>query len=354
MTQITHLKVLRYPELLEGPLRPLHWDVDPSSVCDHRCRGCPYIYDGAEKGLADPMLGVIRPGMAKKARGFLDFDAFQHFVADAQYRGARAITFVGGGEPTLHPRFADMCVHTHEAGLKFGIVTHLGGDYGEAAFEAMGRATWIRVSLNAGTAQTYLKHQGRAHFYRAIDNMARLENKTRIGASFLITDDNWAEIVEAARRVRTFGGHYIQYKPLIETDASPPLPAGVAELLGVAKTLETETFKVLDQWSDRRKELAAHARGEFSGPCHVSRWNPKLGADGVIYTCCELAYSVEGRLGSIYEEPLSVILDRAQDGGIKDQSSCPHCWAKPVNTMINDGTITHCQPPPESDDQEFL
>lgn len=364
-TQITPFKLARYKEILTGPVRPVHWDVDPSTVCDHTCRDCPYIYEDAAS-VRDPMLGVLRPETAKNKRTLLNSGVFALFVAEAAAYGAKAITFVGGGEPTLHPRFVDMMDVVRGHGLKFGVITHLGRKYSPAFFDALSHATWVRVSVNAGTRETYLKHQGKDHFTQALANMLLLrqyvdlkpdKSTPRIGMSFLITQDNWQELKQAAALAQTWGAHYIQIKPIIESPimgtSYKGLEAQITEALREVKTLETEDFQVVAQWTERWEELRRHERGEFSGRCHVPRFNPKLGANGVVYTCCELAYSDEGALGSIYDESLKTILGRAGQSCM-EMKACPHCWDKPLNTIINDGKIDELQPPPESVDQEFV
>lgn len=352
-TQITPMKLARYPELLSGPVRPIHWDVDPSSVCDHGCRGCPYIFDGP----IDPMLGVARPESAKDKRTFIDNDVFVNFLSDAIDHGAKAITFVGGGEPTIHPSFKMMMLATHVLGLKFGVVTHLGRKYDPSFFDALKLATWVRVSVNAGTRETYLRHQAKDHFDQALANIETAAKLgTRIGMSFLITDDNYGEVALAAWKAKGAGASYIQFKPIIEVElgkAYEKIEDHIVEGLSAARMYDDENFQVLDQWSARLEELRQHSRGEFSGRCHVPRFNPKLGANGVVYVCCELAYSTEGAVGSIYEEPLATILERAGQK-FMEMHDCPHCWNKPLNTLINEGRVDELVAPPESIDQEFV
>jgi len=352
-TQITHLKLARYPELLAGPVRPIHWDVDPSSVCDHRCRGCPYIFDGP----IDPMLGVVRPESHVARRTLLELATFLRFLDQAVENGCKAITFVGGGEPTIHPDFTRMMQAATERGVKFGVITHLGRKYSPDFFKALAHATWVRVSVNAGTPDTYQRHQGKDHFTQAIDNMeTAAEHGTRVGMSFLITNDNYEEIVLAAAHTKAVGGHFIQYKPIIELElgkAYEGIEEAIAKRLEAARGLVEDGFQVIDQWSSRFEELRRHERGEFKGLCHVPRFNPKLGANGIVYTCCELAYSEEGAIGSIYDEPLVDILERAGKKCM-EMSKCPHCWDKPLNTLINEGRLGEAQVPPESIDKEFV
>lgn len=360
-TQITPLKLARYPELLTGPVRPIHWDVDPSTACDHSCRGCPYIYDGGDEGVADPMLGVVREQTAKKNRQLLDFNAFADFLDEASRLGCKAITFVGGGEPTMHPRFTRMMQLIPAFEMKFGVITHFGRKYNPDFFRALQQATWVRVSLNAGTRETYLKHQGKDDFNQALENIAIASavHGIRIGVSFLVTEDNWSEIYLAAVVARDAGAAFLQYKPIIETgEIGATLKRYVLPIqteLSMARGLETDRFQVLDQWSGRIDELKEHAAQSFSGACHVPRFNPKLGANGVVYSCCELAYNDAAALGSIYIDSLDTILQRAGERcGQIDMARCPHCWDKRVNKLINEGAFDQAVPPPSSVDEEFV
>lgn len=350
-TAITPFKLVRYADRLSGQVRPIHWDVDPSSVCDHRCRSCPYIFDGP----IDPMLGVIRPESAPARRTFLEYDRLMRFFDEAKARGGRALTFVGGGEPTLHPRITEILAGAYQRGFKFGLVTHLGRLYPDALFDILSSASWIRISVNAATRATYLEHQGRDDFDQAIRNAARLSGRgPRVGLSFLVTEDNYREIVPAAELAQRTGCAYIQFKPLISPQLEQLYAHAGAEIrahLDAAVARADGSFQVLDQFADRLAELQQHARGEFTGACWVPRFNPKLGANGVVYSCCELAYSDAGRVGSIYDEPLAAILDRAPR---MEMARCPHCWDKPLNRIINDGRLSSVAPPPASDDQEFV
>lgn len=301
------------------------------------------------------MLGVNRPESVPARRTFLDFDRLIRFFDEARARGGRALTFVGGGEPTLHPRIIEILERAHERGFKLGLVSHLGRTYEDELFAILAKATWIRISINAATRMTYLGHQGRDDFEQTIANTARLCGRgPRVGMSFLVTEDNYGEIVSATELAKRTGCAYIQFKPLIEPQLEKIYAGREREIraqLDAAAERADDSFQVLDQFADRLAELQRHARGEFAGACWVARFNPKLGANGVVYACCELAYSDAGRVGSIYEEPLAAILDRVPR---LEMSRCPHCWDKPLNQIINEGRLSSVAPPPASDDQEFV
>jgi MoaA/NifB/PqqE/SkfB family radical SAM enzyme len=354
-TQITPLKLVRYQDRLTGPIRPIHWDVDPSTVCDHRCRNCPYIYEGEGP---DPMLGVVRPGTFVQNRELLNLQAFERFMAYAKEHGCEAVTFVGGGEPTMHPAFVEMMECCIELGLKFGLISHFGRKtYDHRFYTALSKATWVRASVNAAKRETYLAHQGRDDFDRVLANInVAAHHDIRIGYSFLVTGENWQEAIAAAFVARQSGAAFIQYKPLIEVELGKTyegIEQSIVEALKLAEAAQTDSFQVLNQWTPRMAELRQHACATFKGKCHVPKFNPKLGADGNVYSCCELAYADRGRVGSIYEESPVAIYEKLGQVYL-DQAECPHCWDKPVNTLINEGKLGESPVPPPSVDQEFV
>lgn len=363
-TVVSPLKFVRFAERLTGPPRPPHYDWDWSSRCGHRCPSCFFV-DLDDKNRDMAMEGVLRPFMAPEHRTYFDRERALRLIDEIVAEGGRAVTLVGGGEPTMHPAFVELANRLVISGLKVGLISHFGLKYPPEFFEAVARFTWVRVSVNAATADTYAVRQGTtpAEFQRVLHNIALLRAVRtgalpRIGYSFLVAPENVGEIHRAAVMAKGAGADYIQYKPLItekREDLYRHLGPKITKGLKDARAVETPEFQVLDQFQARLEELGEHWDMDFRGQCHVPRMNPKVCASGIVQVCCEYAYSETGKLGDLYEDDLRTILDRIPAVAAQiDMAECPPCYDKRWNKIINEGRIAEVRPPPESPDQDFV
>lgn len=353
---ITAWKALLFKDRVNR-LAPIHWDIDLTSVCNHRCPGCFYI--GLPEDGFDASQGVFR----EVKNGILPTDLVLRTVKDIPKVGGKAITFVGGGEPTLHPKIIDIFKEVKANNLKFGLISHLGLNYKPEFFEALLPASWVRVSTNAATAKTYSKMQGikEDEFNRVCNNISHFSQLGgRIGVSFLIHPDNVHEISWASIIFSKLGARYIQYKPYI-TDKHEHLWAGyeddIEKELKKAKTYETPIFKVVDQFVGRKQQLLDYWHLKPCGKCWVARFNPKITANGKVYQCCELAYSDTGILGDLNVNTLEEMINSGSwEKAEKDINTdkCPPCWERDLNRSINDGSFHSMKPPPETLDAEFI
>jgi MoaA/NifB/PqqE/SkfB family radical SAM enzyme len=116
----------RFSKFLRGEkVYPINIEVSPSHTCNAKCPWC--FYAGTH---------------VKKNIGMMDTAVLTKFLNDAANLGVNAITWTGGGEPTLHPDFAAMSELVHALGMKQGLFTNalLKPTYNPSLFE------WIRVS----------------------------------------------------------------------------------------------------------------------------------------------------------------------------------------------------------------
>lgn len=356
-TAITAWKALNFKDRLEK-IAPVHWDIDLTMICNHRCPGCFYIGlpdDGYDSGL-----GVYRD---MKTGTILDREIALSTIAQIPEVGGKAITFVGGGEPTLHRNIVEIFSAVKKANLKFGLISHFGLTYKQEFFDALYGASWVRVSINAATAKTYSKMQGikEDEFNRVIKNIktyAKMGGK--IGVSFLVHPDNVNEISQAAELFSGAGAAYIQYKPYI-TDQKEALWQDIKETvsseLSKANTFASSKFQVLDQFQSRLTMLKEFWNLKPCGKCWVPRFNPKITANGKVYVCCELAYSDRGILGDLN---LTDLKDMTTSGSWEkaelgiDTDKCPPCWERDLNRAINDSSFHSMKPPPDTVDSEFI
>lgn len=214
--QVARARHAGEPEPAPPSLAPISINLDLTTACNFRCAHCidwdvlntPHKYQ--EEELRDE-LRLMRE------------------------RGLRSVILIGGGEPTLFPRFPDFVAFLKELGLQVAIVSN--GSRGDRLAEAarhMDAGDWIRLSLDAASNELF------AAMHRPVSRKLDLDGicawiprikesnpQVRVGFSFIIVwrgasrDDealheNIHEILPAAERARRSGFDYIAFKPVLE------------------------------------------------------------------------------------------------------------------------------------------
>jgi sulfatase maturation enzyme AslB (radical SAM superfamily) len=152
-------------------------------------------------------------------------------------RGLRSVILLGGGEPTLYPRFPAFVAFLKELGLQVAIVTN--GSRGAVLAEAaahMDERDWIRLSLDSGSNELFVAMHRPAKPDLDLDSICewipRIKERgprVRVGFSYVIVwggaardgeeiYENIHEIELAAERAKRAGFDYIAFKPVLERD----------------------------------------------------------------------------------------------------------------------------------------
>ena len=189
--------------------------LDPTLDCNARCAGC-----------------VEDLPMRQAGRQTIPRTRALEALRELRELGLRAIELYGG-EPLHVAYFGDLIQKIDELGLRLGIVTN--GALLDKHIDVLSgcRALdWLRVSINAGTAES---HQRMFRFVddnrfdailRAVAALAK--RGLNIGFSYVVTPHNAAEICGFARRCDDLGVAYLELKPLIHPETKHlvalPLP----------------------------------------------------------------------------------------------------------------------------------
>jgi hypothetical protein len=240
---------------------PLSINLDLTTACNYACDHC-IDWDLLNSGISHDER-VLRESLSRMAEA-----------------GLRSVILIGGGEPTIHPRFGAFVRHLKGLGLQVAVVSNGGrNDRILEVADAFRRGDWVRLSLDAGTDATFqaMHRPKRPVTLEAICAGVRpIKERNpalRVGFSFVIAwrgteratsaervpiHDNVDEIPLAARLARDAGFDYVSFKPFLartadgaeavggEGEALAAAVARVRRRVDEAKALATETFSVLE------------------------------------------------------------------------------------------------------------
>jgi cyclic pyranopterin phosphate synthase len=282
---------------------PLYVEISPVGACNHRCTFCAVDYIGYKP---------IR----------LSLQAIERALAEMGRKGVKSVMFAGEGEPMLHKEIDRMVMAAHAAGIDTAMTTNasvLSDAFVERALPLM---SWIKASVNAGTAETYAKIHGTQarDFDKVLENLKRLVDARRrggyacvLGAQIVLLPENAAEVETLARICRDeIGLDYLVVKPYSQHASSVTQVyqdisyQGYGELQARLAGMNTERFNVVYRENTMKKHDESDANRYQR--CHATPafW-AYIMSTGALYGCS--AYLLDARFdyGNINEASFSEI-----------------------------------------------
>ena len=317
--------------------RPLVVDLDPTTFCDLACPEC----------ISGRLLNS----------GRFSAERLETLADELASAGVRAVILIGGGEPLAHRGTHRAIELLGEAGVAIGLVTN--GTKIDRHLDVLAHyASWVRVSMDAGTSATHRIFRpdrgGKSRFDHIVENMRKLAAvKTgSLGYSFLvmtrrgddgeIQESNVAEIVQAATLARDIGcdyfdfevkamfdeGHYIEQQP---AEVLEELSSQLAQL----DVLATASFDV--NYSSTMTALLGDGAGEQPKSytsCKTARLRTLVTPDGV-YVCSYHRGNESLRIGDVVNEPFTQMWQRSQQSIVNPSTDCRfHCARHESNLRI--------------------
>jgi wyosine [tRNA(Phe)-imidazoG37] synthetase (radical SAM superfamily) len=314
-----------YPErvlaLREGRTpAPVQVLISPCDTCNHRCGFCTY------RDPASPVSELFLTERGSPPVRQMADDVLMDLPGQLASMGVRAVQVTGGGEPMLHPRFGDFCQALVDHGLAFAVVTN-GTRCKPDGGHVLGYATWIRVSINAGTEEAYREaHRcGRGEWQKAWGFVAGMKPcDTTIGVSMVATDRTAWTATKLASTARTMGADYVRITADYRNDdgAWSVIEAQADALADLCRPY----FRVI------LKPPVSMTRPTQKA-CYYQAVAPYIGADAKLYRCCNTAYTEAGTLGDLNTEWFASAWQRLNISSF-DATGCPECAFQGRNAAI--------------------
>jgi len=260
---------------------PVTVEFHPSTFCNHACPGC--IYNTWT--------------LDKSKRHNFDISLLPNLIEDLKYFNVRGINLSGGGEPLCHPKWKEI-IEEFAKQFDVGLITN--GGLLEDPEVPVRNCQWIRFSVDAGSDETYLQTHGQtANFSATVNNIRKVieeKQKTKstvtIGISYLLTPDNYLDIIPSINLFKKMGVDYIQIKPIVLFPEDRVNLSyifwnnDIFNLLASVTTYSTDTFKV-STVSHKFVELIKYERtGIPFKKCYGHSLFPVITSDGSVLTCC--------------------------------------------------------------------
>ncbi|MET8007800.1 radical SAM protein [Nonomuraea glycinis] len=338
-------KVLAHEDLLRKfvngePFRPIHMRIGIMGACNMRCNFCNF-HSPNEENFYDLF----------SFKDAIPTDKSVKLMREFAESGGRAVTFCGSGECTIHRGYTEICAAGHEAGLRIGLITNGSRLHKQQISDCViNTHTWVRIGLNAGTEATFNeitrdKERTFTTFFKAVSRLREqaVDPEFRIGFNFVITRQNYKEIVQAAQAVRDSGAHYVRFEPEFYSsmghETIEEVMAEVSASLTEVAALSSEEFEISVPKLDRGPmDQVEEVEGDFEH-CHYSRFVTAVGADGNLYPCPQVHLNSRYLIGNVLEEGYLPVLEggpRAEWEASNPRRTelCKSCFYRPQNELL--------------------
>lgn len=306
------------------PDAPKSMQVVLSDTCQQNCHFCAYRMDATNEFSAGRQYTsneLFTAGAELSKYGTnnpirqIPTDRAMSLLDEFKRAGVLSIEWTGGGEPLLQKDHEAIFSRALELGFKCSLVSNGVSMKQNLIDNILPRFMWIRVSIDAGTKESYTKLRNCApgHWdvvWRNIRNLSdsikSCNSNTTFGLGFVVTPHSYKEIPEFVARAKEYGVANVRLTAMFSSSDERPFIPIYDEIHGLiceARKLTDGNFSVYDNFKTRFEDLEQH-RPDFPS-CPHQYYVGYVGGDLKAYRCCLTAYSRHGliRGGDLSKRP---------------------------------------------------
>jgi MoaA/NifB/PqqE/SkfB family radical SAM enzyme len=279
---------------------PVTCEIDPSNKCPLNCSFCMF------------------KRYLKASQAELNYDTYLRLIYELKTLGTSSITFTGGGEPLMHPKFQDMVRGAISLEFEVGLVTN-GVLLKKLSFDILEKFKFIRVSLDAGNRETYQTVKGDDCFEKVVKNIERATKaNSTVGISYVVTPQNKHTIEDAIELSEELNVAYIQVKPAI---------------------IDGEPFRDYEDPSGKKLIRTPRFSPKDKLPCQIAQLVGIVTADASVYYCCQSRGLLHRRLGSLNSESFKELWTKRMNFHVSRKECSPCRYMSYANAYKD---LTEC------------
>lgn len=332
----------------KAPPVTVEWDL--SNRCSLGCTSCHFAHTHVRGPWT---LRAVAPDDYDQTGDLADVELVRRGLREMATAGVQGVVWSGGGEPTLHPQWAEIVAYAHRCGLEQGMYT-LGGHLRRANDVALlaCAAAWIVVSLDCADAETYAREKRTtpAQFGHACEAIRALASvgQAVVGVSYLLHARNWRQVEAMVALTRRLGATYTTFRPLIETAPDAPgRPCGDRAWFEVALPRRPDPalgdvatpLKRVAREPDVEIDLGRFAAyrdwaGHGYDACYGVRLHATVTPDGRVWACPQRRGMRGSCLGDLREESFGEVWTRHPGQWTVDGGCRAMCRLHQVNSVL--------------------
>ena len=300
-------KIVFWPELVarfknqtSHERYPVFVHLMPQNKCNQNCSFCAYRHCGKE---FDAVSTMPMPRM-------------RELLSEFKHIGIKAIEITGGGEPMLHPNIDEIVEETYVHGMKLALVTNGSLMTPEQCHGYPNFLTWMRISVDAGTEETYRemrKSNDWERVWRTIQLLATEKKHMTLGLGFVVNDQNYREVYQFCKMAARAGVDNVRiavaFTPKGRSLINNKMSRDVIMDLARAKK-DFRNLHIADLFQERLNNMEDFPCYNY---CGIKDLICVVTGEGNVHTCCTLVGQDEGLIGNVLNQTFTALWNSHTD-----------------------------------------